>query len=322
MKKTERLVYYYDLSISAKSRTFDAPKPISVKKAFELMQLVPLDKRTKELSKGNELIYASDLEWADGDIISILINKSDKGMSDPVFTIPKENKRRTAEKEEKEGQDFSVHMVIKLPNNNIDSALVLIEYCPGLSVSTIKRLLNQIISDAKKISPDDFKQMHPDGAIDNDGKPKKYNVTFKYELDGHISNELKYDLDHGKVQSIELITDKEQYTSFDEEGYIQEKCKTLVLTLKDNEHPILDKFNRIKNVIKKQKDDYSKAKVKFKTASNLDRTVEINTTDGLAQAYVKKEKLDGFEIDLKSSYDKLNKPILDKMKELLLPETQ
>jgi len=321
MKKTERLVYYYDLSISAKSRTFEASKPISVKKAFELIQLVPLDKKTKELSKGNELIYVPDLEWTD-DIICILINKSDKGMSDPVFTIPKENKRRTAEKQEKEGQDFSVHMVIKLPSNDIDSALVIIEHCPGLSVSTVKRLLNQIISDAKKISPDDFKQMHPDGAIDNDGKPKKYSVTFKCELNGHISNELKYDLDHGKVQSIELITDKEQYTSFDEEGYIQEKCKTLVLTLKDNEHPILDKFNRITNVIKQQKEDYSKAKVKFKTTTGIDRTVEINTTDGLAQAYVKKEKLDGFEIDLKSSYDKLSKPILDKIKELLLPETQ
>jgi hypothetical protein len=42
----------------------------------------------------------------------------------------------------------------------------------------------------------------------------------------------------------------------------------------------------------------------------------MQTTDGLAQAYVKKEKLDGFESDLKSSYDKLNKTILNKMKEL------
>lgn len=322
MKKKERLVYYYDLSISVKSRDFDAPKPISVKEAFKLIQEVRAEKRTKELSKGNEFIYVSDLEWSDDDIISILINKSDKGMSDPVFTVPKEEKRRTIEKKEKEGQDFSVHIIIKLPNNDIDSALVIIEYCPGLSISTIKRLLNQILSNAKKECPDNFKQNHPDGEIDNYGKSKTYSVTCKCELDGHISNELKSDLDSGKVQSIELITDKEQYTSFDEEGRIQEKCKTLVLTLKDNEHPIRDQFNRITNVIKKQKDDYSKAKIKFKTSSGLNRTVEMQTTDGLAQAYVKKEKLDGFESDLKSSYDKLNKTILNKMKELLPSETQ
>ena len=321
MKKTERLVFYYDLSISAKSRTFDAPKPISVKKAFELIQLVPLNQRTKNLAKGNELLYMSDFEWTD-DIISILINKSDKGISDPIFTIPKENKRRTAEKIEEEGQDFSSHIVIKLPNKDIGPALVIIEHCPGLNVSTIKTLLNNIINDAKKISPDQFKQMHPDGSVDNDGKPKKYDVTFKCELDGHISNELKYDVDHGKIQTIELITDKEQYTPFDEEGYVKEKCKTLVLTLKDSEQSVADKFNRIVNVFKKQKDNYSHARIKFKTPSGLNRTVNMGTADGLAQHYVKKEKLDGFELDLKSSYDKLNKPILNKMKELLLPETQ
>jgi hypothetical protein len=319
MKKTERLVFYYDLSISASSRGFEAPKPISVKKAFELMQLVPLNQRVKELSRGNEHLYVADWEWT-GDIISILINKSDKGISDPVFTVPKENKRRTAEKQEEEGQDFSVHMVIQLPENDLKSALIIVEHCAGLGASTVKKLLNNLLIDAKKISPDDFEQIHPDGAVDNNGKPKKYNVIFKCELDGHISDDLKYDLDHGKVQSIELITEKEQYTNFDEDGYIKEKCKTLVLTLKDDEHPVKNKFNRILNVFNNKKDDYSRAKVKFKTSTGLDRTVEINTAEGLAQAYVKKEKLDGFELDLKSSYEKFNIPILSKMKELLLPD--
>lgn len=319
MKKTERLVFFYDLSISASSRTFDAPKPISVRKAFELMQLVPEDQRNRELSKGREFLYVSDWDWTDS-TISILINKSDKGISDPVFTIPKEKKRRTAEKQEEEGQDFSVHMIVQLPDNDLDPALVIIEYCAGLGAFVVQRLLNHILNDAKKLSPNDFEQLHPDGALDNNGKPKKYNVTFKCELDGHISDDLKYDLDHGKVQSIELITDKEQYTPFDEDGYIKEKCKTLVLTLKDEDNPVKDKFNRIVGVFKKQKDDYSRAKVKFKTPTGVDRTVEMDTTDGLAQAYVKKEKLDGFEFDLKASYEKFSDPILSKMKELLLPD--
>jgi hypothetical protein len=235
-----------------------------------------------------------------------------------VFTVPKEKKRRTAEKQEEEGQDFSVHLVIQLPKNDLEPTLVLIEYCTGLGVFTVQKLLNQLLNDAKKLSPNDFEQLHPDGALDNNGKPKKYNVVFRCELDGHISNDLKYDLDHGKVQSIELITDKEQFTQFDEDGYIKEKCKTLVLTLKDEEHPVQDKFNRIVNVIKKQKEDYSRAKIKFKTPTGVDRTVEMNTAEGLAQSYVKKEKLDGFELDLKSSYDKFSDPILGKMKDLLL----
>ena len=319
MKKTERLIFYYDLSIAAESRTFKAPKPISVRKAFQLMELVPLEQRLKDTSKGREQLYVSDWKW-EGDVISILVNKSDKGMSDPVFTIPKEKKRRTAEKQEQEGQDFSVHVLIQLPQDDLQPALALTEYCSGLGMFVVQRLLNQVLHDAKILSPQDFEQNHPDGAVDDAGKPKKYNVVFKSQFDGHISDDLKYDLDNGKIQSIELITEKEKYTNIDEDGYIQEKCKTLVLTLKDEDKPIKDKFNRIKKVFTSKKDDFSRARIKFKTPTGVDRTVEMDTNDASAQGYVKKEKLDEFAIDLKSSYDKFCDEILGKMKELLQPE--
>ncbi len=319
MKKTERLIFYYDLSIAAESRTFKAPKPISVRKAFQLMELVPLEQRLKDTSKGREQLYVSDWKW-EGDVISILVNKSDKGMSDPVFTIPKEKKRRTAEKQEQEGQDFSVHVLIQLPQDDLQPALALTEYCSGLGMFVVQRLLNQVLHDAKILSPQDFEQNHPDGAVDDAGKPKKYNVVFKSQFDGHISDDLKYDLDNGKIQSIELITEKEKYTNIDEDGYIQEKCKTLVLTLKDEDKPIKDKFNRIKKVFTNKKDDFSRARIKFKTPTGVDRTVEMDTNDASAQGYVKKEKLDEFDFDLKSSYDKFCDEILGKMKELLQPE--
>ncbi len=318
MKKSERLVQYYDLDISASARNFAAPNTISVRRAFELMQKVELEQRLKELNKGKELLYVADWSW-DGDVISILVSKSDQSISDPVFTVPKEGKRRTAEKEDQEGQDFSVHMLITLPENDCESALVIVEYCSGLGVSVVQRLLNQILKDAKKISPADFEQMHPDGSVDEKGKLKKLNVTFKCDFEGHVSDELRDDLNRGKVQSIELITEKDQYTSFDEDGYIKEKCKTLVLTLKDEDHPIKDKFNRILSVFQKNKDDYSRARIKFKTPEGIDRTVDM-TTEGLAQAYIKKAKLDGFDGDLKSSYEKFNAQILGKMQSLLCPE--
>ena len=60
--------------------------------------------------------------------------------------------------------------------------------------------------------------------------------------------------------------------------------------------------------------------IKFKTPTGVDRTVEMDTDDASAQGYVKKEKLDNFEFDLKSSYDKFCDAILGKMKELLVPE--
>lgn len=278
-----------------------------------------MEKRSKEMSKGREQLYVSDWGW-DGDVISVLINKSDKGMSDPVFSIPSEKKRRTAEKQDREGQDFSIHLVIQLPENDLRPALVLVEYCAGLGVFVVQNLLNQILRNAKMVAPQDFEQTHPDGAVDDKGKPKKYNVTFKCKFDGHISDSLRDDLNRGKVQSIELITEKEQYTNIDEEGYIQEKCKTLVLTLRDEKKPIVDRFSKIAKVVMDKKDDYSKARIKFKTPTGVDQTVEVKTSGDLAQGYVKREKLDGFGIDLKSSYDRFCNVILVKMKELLQQE--
>ncbi|MNJ45220.1 hypothetical protein D3C77_403070 [compost metagenome] len=127
-------------------------------------------------------------------------------------------------------------------------------------------------------------------------------------------------MDRGKIQSIELITDREKHTNIDEDGYIVEKCKTLVLTLKDEDAPIKDKFRRIKKVFSDKKEDYSRARIKFKTPTGVDRTVETDTSDASAQGYVKKEKLEGFEVELKSSYEKFCDAILEKMNELLVPE--
>ena len=76
----------------------------------------------------------------------------------------------------------------------------------------------------------------------------------------------------------------------------------------------------MKNVFTNKKNDYSRARIKFKTPTGVDRTVEMDTDDASAQGYVKKEKLDDFEFDLKSSYDKFCDAILGKMKELLVPE--
>lgn len=316
MKKTERLVHFYDLKIDASCRNFDAPKSISVQKAVQLMELVPIDQRVRESAKGHELQYISDWDRTDN-TVSILLNKSDKSISDPIFTVPREGKRRVAEKEDNEGQDFSVHIVIRLPEDVLNPALLIMEYCPGLSLLSVERVLNRILADAKKLSPEEFTQNHPDGSLDANGKPKKINVTFKCRLEGHLSDELKDDLNNGKIQSIELITDKTKHTPFDEDGYITEKCKTVTLNVNEDKPSAIGKFERMMNVITQHKTDYDQAKIRFKSPEGLDRTVDIDPSDGIAQLYIKKVRLDSFQTDLKSSYAKFNPETLLKMKALL-----
>lgn len=316
MKKSERIVLFYDLIINAKSRNFEAPKGISVRYFFELIEKIPMKMRMKDVSKGREHLYISDWNWK-GDVITILFNKSDKEISDPVFTVPEEGKRRTAAKSEKEGQDYSAHALITLPKNENEPALFLVEQCAGLSVNVIKKLLDHLIRNAKDISPDAFEQVHPDGAIGTDGKPKKYNVNYHCEFQGHISDDLIYDLNHGKIHSIELITEREKFTHFDQDGYIVEKCKTVVLTVEDQKMKIKDRFKAIKNVVTGKKDDYSLARIKFKSPEGIERSVEMETSDLSTSGYVKKAKLDGFDTELQSSYDKLFGPIVGKMEAIL-----
>ena len=94
MKKAERLVYFYDMSMAAFSRTFAAPKSISVRRAFELMELVPRDQRIKESASGQEILYVADWDTQDG-LLCILVSKSDKSISDPVLPFPR---RRSGER--------------------------------------------------------------------------------------------------------------------------------------------------------------------------------------------------------------------------------
>ena len=316
MKKTERVVQFYDLTIAAFSRTFTAPKTIGVRQMFDLMQLVPRHQQTKELSLGEELLYIADWNWS-GDIVSILVNKSDKTLSDPVFTVPAKNQRRTAAKQKEEGQDFSVHVVVKLPKEDFSPALVVVESCSGLGVLVLKRLFDQILVSAKTFAPEQFQQNDPDGSVDKKGRAKKYNLAFKCIFAGHLSDELKSDLEKGKVHSIELITDKNRDVVFDGDSFTREKCKTVVLTLIDEANPVRDKFSRITSVFDRNKDKYSQARIKFKTADDFERVLFMDAAEGLNHAYVKKAKLSGFGKELEASYTAFDNQILEKMKKEL-----
>lgn len=317
MKKNERTVYFYDLSIIARSRSFEAPKPISVRKAFDLIKLIPEESRVRNFSNGQEEFYISDWRWDEKEEIAcILINKSDKDLSDPIFTDPTNRKRRVVEKMNGEGQDFSIHAVIKFPKDTSEPAVLLLEHCNGLGVSVLKRLLNGLLKDAKSLEPASYEQNHPDGSRDENGKSRKYKVNFTFGVAGHPSSDFINDLNRGKVDSIELITETKRYNQIDQEGYIKEKCQILSVTLSDSEGLLKDKATKVVNFIKNKKADFGKARIKFKTESGLSRTVEMSTEDGLASQYVKKEKIEGFVKTLDSSYEKINDQILSKMKVL------
>lgn len=310
MKTTERLVLYYDLSMNASSRTFDAPQPISVKRAFELMDMVPLAMRAKRRARGTQTLYVT--KWEAGTkYIKILINKSDKNIADPIFTIPSKRARRTAAKQPDEGQDFSAHVVVKFPQNAEDPALMLVEQCSGLNATTIAILLRSILRQAKSYSPDDFVQRHPDGSIDEKGQPLTYNVLHGVDIVGHPSDSFIDELTRGQIHSLELITERFTRSGIDTGNYFIEHKESLMLTPSQKINRPRDIYKYIKNLVVNNSKKYGGARLKFSVPeSKIEKTVNLDTANGLPEHYVKKDLMQNFTFALQSSYEDFNEEIL------------
>jgi hypothetical protein len=318
MKKKERMVYYYDVVIVPSSQTCATPSGISVQQALQLIEKLPKEQREQAYSRGQQHFYIEDWKTTkSGRGMALLVNKSDKEIADPVFSEPAKKKRRTVNKVDEEGQDFSVHILFKFPKDPVMPALALVESCNGMGIVVLQRFLSKLIDTAKALTPAVYVQNHPDGSLDANGKPKTCNVKYHFRFDGHISDELIDDLNAGKIQSIELITDREKETPFDEEGYIVEKTKSLTLETLDEKHRVRNKGKRILDFITSKKTDYSKARIKFVTDTGVPRTVDLDSNDAENNKYVKREKLVDFENDLKGSYEAIHPELLTQMAKLL-----
>lgn len=313
MKKTERVVLYYDLKITASSRTFGSPVPVSVKKAISLMELVPRAQQAMRMTRGAQTIYVSD--WArTGNTVKILINRSDKSLSDPVFSVPAKSARRIARKRRDEGQDFSSHIVIKIPQDSTSPALMLVEHCPGLNAIVIAKLFRRLIRLSKPLSPKDFQQIHPDGSIDSDGKPQTYSVTYGVELDGHISPSFAEDLNRGEVKAVELITSRKSHNDFDTTGYLVEEKASVVLKVSPTALKPKNVATHLLNLVKGKSKEYGQAKIRFKVPdSKGERTVVVDPDVGVAENYVKRDVLTNFDELLEASYPSFNEEIMNKM---------
>jgi hypothetical protein len=319
MLKTQRKIAFYDVSLKGRSSEFQAPSSMPLRIAFNILMALPVSARIVSFNNKLTSFYISQLSQ-DGQLVSILLNKSDRAVADPVFSDPAKRVRRTAQKTVQEGQDYSVHVLIRLPLNDVEPALALVEVCRGFSIGSVAKMLDSILRSTWRANPKYFRQTHPDGSIDDDGKPKVMVVSQSFEFFGHVSLELAQDLEGGTIRDVELISNREVNTDFDQGDYLVQRRRSIVLGVKDSVST-LGILAKLRNTFSRQKPSYDRAVVKFKTSENQDRVAEYDIENGRFEGYVKKEVLDGFEYELKSSYDDFCVPILARMKTLILKET-
>lgn len=318
MKHNERLVWFYDIVMKGVSRTNPTPFIISTEAALEHLRNLPDALRIKDYFDGNHHYYIQSWDVR-SDLHIILLNKTDKTLSDPTFCTPETKARRTIAKDTSEGQEFSCHIVIRPSDTPSQPALALIEQSNGIPPMVIQRFFNYLMNVAKKLHPGDFKFDHPDGSVDAKGNLRKYSARYMFELYGHPSNEFISDIQHGSLQGIELITERHKQQNWDQHGYFQESRK--VVMLKPGKiGTIANIADSIRSVVSSTQNQYEKARIKFTTRNGLNRSITLDSgsfgVTGTDQ-YVKKAKIFGFDGPLQGSYETACPQIVNKMIHLI-----
>jgi hypothetical protein len=308
------------MATTSKSKKYGDEYPISVDDAIRIIEMIPSRDRIKSTSKGREILYIPDIQ-RNGNFISILVNKSDKRIADPVFSDTKNHSRRIIEKEKDEGQDYSSHILLITNQYDPSQSIALVEHCQGLGISTIDAAFNSIIKLAQKQHPQEFTRPDPNGALDNKGNPVTHKVTHAFEFKGHPSKDLQEDIDNGTIRSIELISERNRKDNFDTNSFFEEKYRTISITPIDKNNLRNRIHNAIIRLLRSNKESYNKARIKFKTPQGLERSVVMDAINTSAQQYTKKEKIGNFNAELKGSYEKIHQPIIEKMKELTSEST-
>jgi hypothetical protein len=316
-KSRERMITFFDLKLTAYAM---ADRQKYVMPAFPLGTLI---EKVAALKAANqcpslrgkaETIYLADIDLDQARTRAVLlINLSDKAASDAVYSAPERGHRRVLPKVGDEGSDFSAHVVISL--NAVQNVyLTILEVTPGLASGKVTRFLTHLFKFCARVDRAAFTQPHPNNAVDSQGRPITVVMRHVVSLDGHPSDDLLRDLQGGTLSAIELIDKRNENLPWDNAGRTREMSRTIILSpgqvAGSNLDRITDAFARAR------REHYGEARVRFKTATKVGRSVLLETEHmNLANdsKFIKKEKLDGFANPLDSSHHVINNEMRQKM---------
>lgn len=321
-KHNHRQVLFFDAYFSSYAGRIKGlvPKHPSelAKYIINLHARVPLRSINKS---STHTLYLADVSLHNGSLV-LLINSSDKDAADPTFTDPAKGSRRVVKKRIGEGADHSSHAILLLKEQKKGSNAFpfLLEVAPGFSSYRVKSFINYILKQCVLAYGDNFLISHPDGSVDKNGEPRKILSRHRIDLRGHLSKSFERDLDGGVLSDIEIFTESEQDIPWDGRATTLQKRRSIYVT--PNSSIVLPKnislLREAFGVAVKQ--NYEQARVSFKTASKIPRTVRLytDTMQLVDEKYVRREIIENFSVPLSSSYDKIYSPIVSKMLQLTI----
>lgn len=222
MKLNERTVHHYDLVMSSSTRSKGIVNPSKCTLEALITGFTKLGANGTEISKtAGASVEISDWNFnAATKILTVLLNRADREVSDVAFKDLTSKVRRRAGKTKQEGIETSCHLLVK-PNTDGHSALVLMTMGSGITFQTVERVLTTLAKLAKavKANHDLFNFALPSGEADAAGKPVTYAVRYSFHLLAHKGSILDDALKGGSFVSMELIAHK--HSPFDAGGNLQ-----------------------------------------------------------------------------------------------------
>ncbi|MEX5576114.1 hypothetical protein Q1J52_24580 [Pseudomonas lijiangensis] len=288
---SRRVATFFDMKLLARGRsraegnTADFPAtPKSMQEIKEIVEQL-IDNGDNFLSKGHS-DKADKYHIAHTDTVNgywvLLINRCDPSAPDSVYSNPESKQRKVNEKLPGQGSEFSAHLILDTkPAKGKDYYFCVIEaaYGSGLGSSAITNFFAHVIRHCKKQKPDLFKIPNIDGSCNKKGIQNKVHLAHDVELQGHISDTFKTDLQKGTLGGIELISHKKVGNKWDDAGFVKEKHRIIKLNLEKD--LIGDAVKTVKDVLKNAKTDgIDQMRVSFKDTSGSPNNALLSVDTG------------------------------------------
>lgn len=313
MRKNERTVGFYNIKITASSIDHPAPRALAVKDALTL--IANLEKTDRHLMRRGAAV-AHGL----GDIVvgeteaELLFYRSDKNKSDPIFLDHDSIISREVNKSDQEGDNSSVHCLIRYGQGGQFPAMLYLEQAAGLGATRIITMLGQLLRRARVKRPDWFLQQHP--TRQESGRPVFVRVKYGFEITGIVSDRLAADLEAGVLTNLELVSDGRMHAELGEDPYFEERLNVVHLKVKDGAGGVSGKLVNIQRVLGLKRLEYQKARIRFKTAGGTPQSVAWSAQEGIEQEWVKKELIKPISPPMRAAYGEIYKPFMNLVKSL------
>lgn len=306
LKSHERWILYYEQKL--KRYPEDAPQMPLSDIVKDIAARVEKKESFQILREGTCAIRIQDIEIDNqNQIATILINLSDKNVSDPVFANLTSGELRIEPKLDGEGIALSAHMCISLEEQNglPDVYFCCIESVVGLTRSIIEPFLTHEIKEATSFS---FKN--------EDGRVLKCRPIV--DMNVYMSKTLQEDLERGSLLGVELYSN-EPVKDFDEDTFVKEtRSSILVKTKRLSGEDAFSFIDRMKGYAKSN--GFSDIKIRFEEpARGRHKSVWTGSDkEDLRDIVYGKDKLIGVKHSLDQCSEKIHQELATEMKKIVL----